>query len=135
MQNIFQIPIGDWSGDGHGQCEWYTVKSNKPVEAWREAYFKSQARWPELAPDGELSRTATGDWPRDRIGEVFGGSYRLDIDAIDGSSEGIALYTLAFCQLSDPALAFEHVPIPMLPFYGVDEQQRHIGSIGYELWM
>lgn len=29
---LIKFPIGDWSGDGHGQCDWYIVESNKTVE-------------------------------------------------------------------------------------------------------
>jgi hypothetical protein len=139
MKHIFQVPIGDWSGDGHGRCEWFTVRSDQPVEAWREAYLTSQAQWPELAPDGELSRTPTSGWPLDRIREQMAERLdaRLYTELADGtpSSHDILLYTMAFCQLSDPSLSWEHEPMQMLPFYGQDSQGRHIDRIGYELWM
>lgn len=41
LNNTWQIPIGDWSDDGHGKCEWFIVKSNFTVEEAREAYFKA----------------------------------------------------------------------------------------------
>ena len=41
MTNTWKIPIGDWSDDGHGKCDWFTVKSNFTVEKAREAYFKA----------------------------------------------------------------------------------------------
>jgi hypothetical protein len=28
----FQIPIGDWSDDGHGKCDYFLVRSNLPLE-------------------------------------------------------------------------------------------------------
>ena len=34
-----RFPIGDWSDDGHGKCDWFIVKSNMPVEIVREAHF------------------------------------------------------------------------------------------------
>lgn len=139
MTHQFRIPIGDWSGDGHGHCDWYTIRSNKPVEAWREAYFKSNARWPELAPDGRLSQTELAKWPFARIRELFGHLFDVDKDLVEDlcdTSEGMALYTIAFCRASDSSLTFEMVPaLPMLPFWGLDKQRRHIGHIGYELWM
>ena len=39
MSTTFKLPIGDWSGDGHRQCEYYIVESNKPIDAVREAHF------------------------------------------------------------------------------------------------
>ena len=41
-----KFPIGDWSGDGHSQCEWFVVKVNdqgsdeRTLQALREAHFK-----------------------------------------------------------------------------------------------
>lgn len=35
----FKMPIGDRSNDGHGQCDIYYIKSNKPVERVRDAHF------------------------------------------------------------------------------------------------
>ena len=36
----FHLSIGDWSGDGHGRSEDFTVASNAPVEIVREAHYK-----------------------------------------------------------------------------------------------
>lgn len=41
MQYKFRLPIGDWSNDGHGRCEYFTVLSNKDVDKVREFYFKA----------------------------------------------------------------------------------------------
>ena len=38
---VFKLPIGDWSSDGHGKCEWFTIKSNISVEELREVYFNT----------------------------------------------------------------------------------------------
>lgn len=37
----FKLPIGDFSKDGHGMCDWYRIESNYPVEDVREFYFKA----------------------------------------------------------------------------------------------
>lgn len=39
----FKLPIGDWSGDGHGHCEWFIVDSNKPFADVEKA-FKAAKR-------------------------------------------------------------------------------------------
>jgi len=136
MKHRFKLPVGDWSDDGHGKCDWHMIESNKPVEIWREAYFAAREKWPALAPDSDdLSRTKPDEWPKEEI-KVKIGFPADDLDAYD--SEGVALYTLAFCQRGDPSLKFKRIvddEVAMLPFYGVDKQGRHIGHIGYDIWM
>jgi hypothetical protein len=34
-----KFPIGDWSDDGHGKCDWYIVKSNKTLKELIDAHF------------------------------------------------------------------------------------------------
>ncbi|ADO59928.1 hypothetical protein [Paenibacillus polymyxa] len=36
----FLMPIGDWSGDGHGMCKYYLICSNKPFEEVERAHHK-----------------------------------------------------------------------------------------------
>lgn len=36
----FDLQIGDWSNDGHGRCETFKIKSNKPVREVREVYYR-----------------------------------------------------------------------------------------------
>lgn len=47
-KHLFQIPIGDWSNDGHKMCEWYTIQSNLPMSKVYKAYFKSKKELPPL---------------------------------------------------------------------------------------
>jgi len=41
MKNIFRIPVGDPSDDGHGKCDYTTIECNKTKEEVKEAYEKS----------------------------------------------------------------------------------------------
>jgi len=41
MKYKFKIPVGDPSGDGHSQCEYFIIESNKSQEEIKEAYNKS----------------------------------------------------------------------------------------------
>lgn len=38
MENLFKVPVGDWSKDGHNQHTDYYVTANYPVEDMRQAY-------------------------------------------------------------------------------------------------
>ena len=40
MEYSYRFPIGDWSEDGHRQCEFYEVKSNKSRAALAQAHRK-----------------------------------------------------------------------------------------------
>ena len=41
LEHTFRLVFGDWSDDGHGKSEEFVIKSNKTVEAAREAYRAS----------------------------------------------------------------------------------------------
>ena len=51
-RHLFTIPIGDWSGDGHGQDRSFYASASKPIEAVREAYFAAKEKLPpEACPE------------------------------------------------------------------------------------
>lgn len=50
-QYRFTIPIGDWSDDGHGKCEYFQFSSNLPVEEVREAYFVALEKHKDISPE------------------------------------------------------------------------------------
>lgn len=142
---IFQIPIGDWSGDGHGKVDMYPASASKPVEAAREAYFEAQKKYPDLDPAGFCSEYEDRSVPEEvyeeasKLGFVFK-AFNEDPNAdfddkdLDFGTEEMAQYVAWFLNLGDPDL---HVKIeespPMLSFYGYDEKNRHIQFIGYGL--
>lgn len=39
--NKFKVPIGDWSDDGHGKCDIFTVEANYTVGELQQAYKDS----------------------------------------------------------------------------------------------
>jgi hypothetical protein len=131
----FRIPIGDWSGDGHGKCHWFDASAAKPVEAVREAYWAATEKLPSLAPteyvrdyeDAELPEVVF-DELRERgcpVGE------REDFDFVR-----LADVVVWFLNQGDPALDCRReadASPPMLPFYGRDSKGRHIGHLGYGL--
>lgn len=41
----FQIPIGDWSDDGHGKCQYFTASSFKSFEDVCRAYEKAKEKF------------------------------------------------------------------------------------------
>lgn len=47
----FEIPIGDWSHDGHGKCDYFTVESSEPLSYVNELYESAKQIHPDLNPE------------------------------------------------------------------------------------
>lgn len=135
----FKIPIGDWSDDGHGECQWFVIRSMEPVETWREAFLAAKAEYPDLSPDGEnLNCQKIENWPVQRIKETIGFDVVTRRDELRDDVLLVLYYVIAFCKTGTPGLQYEILQepkYPMLPFYDFDKKGRHIGHMGYELFM
>ena len=137
----FILPIGDWSSDGHGQCEEFILESSEPVEWLRELHFRIKD---ELGFDIEavcsnyqvdiMTEAQLADI--ERILPGFLGQHGINeetyVEAKDMAELWIALVrkldaTLELRITEEPAL-------PTLMFYGNDAQGRHISAIGYGLF-
>ena len=131
----FKLPIGDWSDDGHGKCNYFIVKSNKSVQEVREIHFQIK---PMLGLD---IHEICGDYEENTIkDENYKILKRLGFKEWDDykdyawmSSDMMAELWLFLLRTVDPNLQVEIIDddIPMLPFYGFDEKKRHIGFVGY----
>lgn len=136
--HFFKIPIGDWSQDGHGKCNWHLVESNKPVEAVREAFFTALSKHPKIDPTKIASDYEDSTIDKSVVDELlslgftsqyFNGEYYCDelllLDII-----------LFFLKLEDNDLTLHLIKDdhPMLNFYGRDKQNRHISGFGYGLF-
>lgn len=142
MNNLWNIPIGDWSDDGHGKCDWFTIKSNFTVEQAREAYFKS------VEESGlDICEEVACEYEDNSVSEKFLNAFPEFLEKglvkyeseyyneyyIEDLSDLVEIVCL-FIQKYNPEFKYEIVDIPMLPFYGCDEKGRHIGHIGYGLF-
>lgn len=146
MNNLWNIPIGDWSDDGHGKCDWFTIKSNFTVEQAREAYFKSVEKsgvdiCKEIAceyEDNSVSEKFLKVFPEFlekglvKHNPDFNDEYNAEY-YIEDLSDLVEIICL-FIQKYNLEFRYEILDIPMLPFYGYDEKRRHIGYFGYGLF-
>lgn len=134
MKYIIRFPIGDWSDDGHGKCNWFAVESNKPVEDVRESHYACKNafgftpgelchNYEEYYPDG-LQVTAL----------ILAGIAVPHEDEFD--SAAILQIWLDMLMKADPTLHLEVVPdnAERINFYGTDEQGRHLSTPGYGLF-
>jgi hypothetical protein len=138
----FQIPIGDWSDDGHGKCDWFILNCNRSVGEVRELFFqaKKKKKLKGYCPDELCSREKLTLKQSEYLYKMgFKGFLDPDADelfAMDFSTKEFANYVMWFCQQVDLQLKWEFVDGgPMLPFYGFDKKRRHIGGFGYDLFM
>lgn len=49
--NSFRLPVGDWSGDGHGKCDWFTVTTPWTSGDIERAFKAAKARLPHINPE------------------------------------------------------------------------------------
>jgi hypothetical protein len=137
----FRLPIGDWSGAGHGKCEYYLIDSNKPVEEVREIHFlitlKTGVDIESFCNEYQDCRVSS-EIIEALISLGFG-VHKLASTFIEGEdsyfrSEDMREIWLFLLMKTDPTLKLEIAEenvIEMLPFYGDDAQGRSINFVGY----
>lgn len=79
-----RFPVGDWSDDGHGKCNWYTLKipKGKTVKDLEATLKKGHKRYPDISPF-----TICGNYEEYQISEdLF--SQAVDLGCPDNMFEG-----------------------------------------------
>jgi hypothetical protein len=140
MRHTFKIPIGDWSNDGHGKCDWFIATAAKPVEEVRIAYFaaKKMKTLKGLDPESFCHGYGEGSIPDEKRAKLHELGAPIDPVNAEGDYEfgpdEMAAIVVWFLNQGDPELKVKLSAdvIPMLPFYGY-ENGKHIGHIGYGL--
>lgn len=149
-KNQFYLPIGDWSNDGHGVCEKVLIESTASLQEIRDAHFKMEEvtgiNIHKIANDYE-DNTISSDTCLELIelgldiNSLLDGGYEgltkeniLDEEEYYIDSEGMAKMWVDLLNKTDESLKIVMVAedeVPMIPFYGFDEQKRHMGFVGY----
>lgn len=134
----YKIPIGDWSRDGHGQCDYYTITSNKNADALRVAYNTMADLSPELAPDSFCKGYQDGLVPEHvqaklkEIGGFYFYEYRGE-ESVEFGSEGMIKYVLWWLKAGDPELELElQVNAPEIIL--AERRDHNTSFIGYGLF-
>jgi len=70
MRYQFTIPIGDWSGDGHGQCDDFDATAAKDIEEVRKAYFAAKEKLKEVCPETFCNGYEESEIPDDVCNEL-----------------------------------------------------------------
>lgn len=138
----FKLPIGDWSSDGHGKCDWYELDTDATIDEVRDAYFKAKEMIPMLCPEDICS-----DYEENYVGLELAQEIESTLgvtleDWIEGSEDGISVsnddmiaIVVAFIGVGGVKVTYSVADsLPMLCNYGSDAKGRHIGHIGYGLF-
>lgn len=150
MKNQFYLPIGDWSKDGHGECDNILIESNSSLEDIREAHFKieevtginihkiaSEYEDNTIKSDTCLDLIELGLDINNYLSETYEGLTKDNIlderEYYIESSEMGKLWTDLLNKTDDSLniVIAENGKIPMIPFYGYDEKGRHMDFVGY----
>lgn len=154
LDHRFTIPIGDWSGDGHGKTEDFVFGCNKPFKDVVAAYKKACKKMPaETFPTFIFEEYEDHSLTEDAYFAMFDAGY----DMLAGFNEAkerarrekeikeetwetileypqvemeeLALYILWFCQQGDSKLVFSKESTEKLfGFGGITE------NVGYGLF-
>ena len=134
----FKLPIGDWSGDGHGKCDYYLIESNKSVQQVREVHFKifekTGINIHAIANDYEDSHISYEVFDAlTSLGYNFIENHDDDDEGFYATSKEMANIWIFLLTKTDKKLMLKIIDDKddMLPFYGYDKKKRHIDGVGY----
>lgn len=150
MKNQFYLPIGDWSKDGHGECEKILIESDSSLEDIREAHFKIEEKTGidihEIANEYEdntmksdtcLEIIELGLDINNYLSEMYEELRKdniLDEKIYYIESYGMGKLWVDLLNKTDKSLNIkicENKEIPIIHFYGFDRKGRHIKTVGY----
>jgi hypothetical protein len=137
---LIEFPVGDWSDDGHGKCEYYWVKSMKPVRDVREAHFKVKEVFGFNIGKicGEYEENYLDKKVTEKLKElgydfkVFE-NYNDEGNPTELGAEQVIDIWLYLLNHIDPELKLRvlNYDAPGINYYGGDAKRRHLDTPGY----
>ena len=136
----FKLPIGDWSDDGHGKCDYFVVESNKSVAEVREVHHRIKETTGidihEICSEYEESSIDSDMYVR--LAALGYNTHNVDLDEVEDEEDSLTMSSEDMVKLwvwllmkVDATLELTvSTDIPMLPFYGYRNGQ-HIDFVGY----
>lgn len=130
---LVEFPVGDWSHDGHNQCDYYQVLSRKPVREVGEAHFRAKE---VLGFDiGSLCEEyEENSLDENLVAKLKGWGYKFDESSEDGescSSEEIINLWVYLLNKVDPQLELRRLTPPSIISCQYDGKNRHLKVPGY----
>lgn len=140
MDIKFYMTIGDWSEDGHGKMKKFLIQSNQLMECVRDVHFGIKAAT-GIDIEAVCSEYGNNIVPADIKEQLELLGYHIADDAGFGecviSPEEMINIWLFLLMYTEPSLSLKicEDPYPEFQFFGIDEKDRHIGSVGYGLFL
>jgi hypothetical protein len=135
----FKIPIGDWSDDGHGKCEWVDIVCSHSLKAVRKAYLKAADTMEYIWPEYLCSEYEEQEVDPEDIQELIKAGFTPNNIDEDGfwrpEVEDFVHFVMWFVQRGNKRIKYKIDVIPMLPWYGNNGKKRHISFHGYGLFV
>lgn len=135
LKYTIEFPIGDWSDDGHGKCEYFLVKSNKPVEEVREIHFNSKVDIGSIC--SECDESELKDYEHNKLIEL---GYEYEDKSCEKykmifPKEMLRIW-MFLLMYSDKDLKLELIEeeYSTINFYGYNEDGKHLETPGYGLF-
>lgn len=142
MSYEFDFEVGDWSGDGHGNCDKYHFKSNVSVEEIREVWFgidqSKRIQFESMFSEYEdclVHIDTLRDLGLEHFAEHMGVEEESSVYALYDTSVYADMWA-SFIEQEAPGISLERIPneFPRFHFWGMDDQNRHIEFLGYGLF-
>lgn len=137
MTFTYRIPIGDWSGDGHSQCDYFTIKSNKDGEALVKAYRTMADLSPDYDPTSfcaEYEDSVVPEHIKDKLKEIgeFNFYEYKGTEYVEFGPDEMIQYVLWWLKMGDPELELELIKNP--PAIYLPDRRNNTSFIGYGLF-
>jgi hypothetical protein len=132
--NKIKFPIGDWSGDGHGRCEYFLATTPEKIKDVREAHFAA----PRIIgfEIGDICKdygdSEIDEDIQEKLGEIFPAWSDENIE----NPESLFILWISLLNHIDPRLMLTPVvdDAEEINFYGRDDKGRHLDTPGYGLF-
>lgn len=142
LEHKWLLSIGDWSKDGHRECDNFMIQSNFTNKEAREAYFTAKDKFLDICPEEIGNHWCESPTKEECQLWLDAGLLDKELNAeewedeLQYNTEEFANVVLKYIKLGDPEFEFKisEENQDTFHFYGYDEKERHISGFGYGLF-
>ncbi|PIN88389.1 hypothetical protein COU61_05145 [Candidatus Pacearchaeota archaeon CG10_big_fil_rev_8_21_14_0_10_35_13] len=139
VRNLIMFPVGDWSDDGHGKCEYYFATTQRSLEEVREAHHNApntlgfpiegicQDYGDPIIDNAIVEKLRTEGYGKFEISDEDDGK-------IYPSGEEVFKIWIFLLNKINPGLELKQTDMPSINYYGKDKSGKRLRTPGYELF-
>lgn len=139
--NTYKFPIGDWSDDGHGQCDYFLVESPCDIQQIREAHFSCKEKFGfdigDICHDYNDNEVQPHEIECITNMGIDLSKYCQDNNWTIYCTGSLVALWVEILNKIDPSLHLRYIPpikYESINFYGYDKKKRHLKTPGYGLF-